>query len=71
MDNQQGPIVQHMELYSMLCASVYGRGFRGEWIHVYPFAVHLKLPQHCSLAIPQYKIKSLKFEKKKNDVFPL
>ena len=26
-------------------------GFEGEWIHVYvwltPFAVHLKLPQHC------------------------
>ena len=61
-----------MELYSMLCASVYGRGFRGEWIHVYPFAVHLKLPQHCSLAIPQYKIKTLKSEeKKKNKVFPL
>ena len=28
-----------------------GRGFGGEWIHVYgwlsPFTVHLKLPQHC------------------------
>ena len=28
-----------------------GKEFRGEWIHVYvwlsPFAVHLKLPQHC------------------------
>ena len=21
-----------------------------------PFTVHLKLPQHCSLAIPQYKV---------------
>ena len=33
-----------------------------EWIHVcvslHPFAVYLKLSQHCSLAISQYKIKS-------------
>ena len=37
-----------MELYSMLCASLDGRGVvGGEWIHVYvwlsPFTVHLKL----------------------------
>ena len=35
-----------------------GRGFGGEWIHVYvwrsPFTVHWKL-LHCSSAIPQYK----------------
>ena len=41
-----------------------GVGFGGEWIHVYvwlsPFAVHLKLSQHCKLAICQYKIKSKK-----------
>ena len=41
-----------------------GAGFRGEWTHVYvclsPFAVYLKLSQHCELAIPQYKTKSLK-----------
>ena len=42
-----------------------GGGFRGEWIHVdvwlNPFAIHLKLSQHCLLmAISQYKIKSLK-----------
>ena len=41
-----------------------GKGqFGGEWIHVYirlsPFAVYLKLSQHCYLAIPQYQIKSL------------
>ena len=40
-----------------------GGEFEGEWIHVYvwlsPFAVHLKLSQHCELAILQYKIKSL------------
>ena len=29
MDNQQGPIVQHMELCSMLCASLDGRGVWG------------------------------------------
>lgn len=38
--------------------------FGGEWIHVYVWlsllAVHLKLLQHCSLAIPQHKIKSFK-----------
>ena len=37
-----------------------GEGFGGEWIHVCvwlsPFAVHSKLPQHCSLARPQYKM---------------
>ena len=34
------------------------------WIHAYewlsPFAAHMKLSQHCYLAILQYKIKSLK-----------
>ena len=44
-----------------------GREFGGEWIHVYvwlnPFAVYLKLLQHCSLVIPQYKIKSFKKQK--------
>ena len=38
-----------------------GGEFGGEWIHVYvwlsPFTVHLKLPQRCSSAILQYKIK--------------
>ena len=37
-----------------------GGEFRGEWIHVSvwlsPFAVHLKLLQHCKSAILQYKI---------------
>ena len=44
-----------------------GREFGGEWIHVYvwlsPFAVCLKLLQHCSLVIPLYKIKSFKKQK--------
>ena len=48
MDNQQGPPVQHVELHSVLCASLDGRGLGGQWAHVYarlsPFDVHLKLP---------------------------
>jgi len=34
-----------------------GVGLGGEWTHVWlsPFAVHLKLPQHCSSAMLQYK----------------
>ena len=71
VDNQQDPTVQHMELCSMLCGSLDGRKFGGEWIHVYvwlsPFAVHLKLSQHCQLATLQYKIKSLKGKKKIED----
>ena len=52
MNNQQGPIVQHMELYStwdvQCCVAVWmGGKFGGEWIHVYiwlsPFVVQLKL----------------------------
>ena len=46
-----------------------GRGIWGEQIHVYIwlnlFTVHLKLLQHCQLAVPQYKIKSLLKKKKK------
>ena len=46
----------------VLFGSLDGSGFGGEWKHVYVrlslFTVHLKLPQHCQLAILQYKIKS-------------
>ena len=46
-----------------------GGEFGREWTRVYgwlsPCAVHQKLSQHCSLAIPQYKIKSLNLKKKK------
>ena len=56
-----------MELCSMLCASLDGRGVGGEWIHVYvwlsspdTFTVHWILSQHCESAIPQYKIKNFK-----------
>ena len=51
-----------MELCSMICAALMGGKFGGEWVHVYiyvwlsPFTVHLKLPQHCKLAILQYKL---------------
>ena len=42
-----------------------GGEFGGEWILAYiwlsPFAVHLKLPQHCKSATPQYEIKRWKF----------
>ena len=41
MDNQQGSIVQQMELYSTLWAGQMGGEF------MYPFTVDLKLPQHC------------------------
>ena len=46
-----------------------GREFGGEWKHVYvwlsPFAVHLKLLQHCQWTISQYKIESSKEKKNK------
>ena len=57
-----------MELCSMFCgwnsvqyyvAAWMGGEFGGERIHVYvwlsPFTVHLRLSQHCQLAIPQCK----------------
>ena len=40
-------------------AACVGGEFGEEWIHVYiwlnPFAIYLKLSQHCYLAILQYK----------------
>ena len=52
MDNQQGSTVERKELCSMLCSDLDGGLlFGGKWIHVSvwlsPFAVHLKLSQHC------------------------
>ena len=50
MSSQQGPTVQHMELCSILCGSLDGREFGGEWLHVYiwmsSFTVHLKLSHY-------------------------
>ena len=49
-----------------------GGEFGGEWIHGYvwqsPFAVLLKLPQHCQSAVLQYKIKGLKENGEEKDV---
>ena len=51
LDDQQGPVAVHRELCSVLCGGLEGRGVGGEWTHVCvwlsPFAVHLKLSQHC------------------------
>ena len=48
--SQQKPIVQHMELCSMLSARLDGRGVCGERTHVFvwlnPLTIHLKLSQH-------------------------
>ena len=36
--------------------------FKAEWTRIYawlnPFAIHLKLANHCSLAVHQYEMKS-------------
>ena len=51
VNNQQGLTELHRGPCSMLCGCPDGRKPGGEWIPVYvwlsPFAVHLKLPQHC------------------------
>ena len=71
MDNQQGPTYSTWNSAQCHVAAWKDGEFGREWIHVYewlsPFTVHLKLSQHCSLAIPQYKIKSLKKKKKEMD----
>ena len=60
-NNQQGPTAQHMNSAQCYMAAWMG-GKLGEWIHVYVWlshsAAHLKLSQHCQLALLQYKIKS-------------
>ena len=61
MDNQQRPTYSIGNSAQCYAAGWMGGEFGGEWIHVYawlsPFAVCLKLPQHCSSAIAWYKIK--------------
>ena len=69
MDNHQRPIAQHMELCSMLRGSLDGRAVWGRIDTCKCMAEVL----HCSsettttllIVIPQYKIQSLKFKKKK------
>ena len=69
MDNQQWLTVDHLQLCSMLCGSLDGRGIGEEWIHVYlwlsPFTVHLKLLQHC-LLINYTPVQNKKFNNVKN-----
>ena len=47
MDNQQGSTVEHEELCSMLCDSLDGGECIYKYVWLSPFAVHLKLSQHC------------------------
>ena len=35
IDNQQGPTVQHRELYSITCNNLYGKRVWKEWMYVY------------------------------------
>ena len=68
MGNQQRPIVQHMELCSMLCASLNGRGIWGRMDACICMAKSLccspKTAKTLLITIPQHKIKSLKLPKK-------
>ena len=63
MDNQQGPTVEHREVYSILCNDLHGKRIlkKKKRIHIYVelihFAVHLKLTQHCKSTILQLKKK--------------
>ena len=64
IDNHKELLYSSWNSVQCYVAAWIGGEFEGEWIHGYvwrsPFSVNLKLPQHCSLAIPQYKIKSSK-----------
>ena len=51
MDNQQRPILQHMELCSMLCGSLGGRGVCGRWIHIYAESLHCSPEMTTALLI--------------------
>lgn len=53
-DNQRGLLYGFGTLHRMLCGSLDGGEFQGEWMHVYvwrAFAVHLKLLQTANLFI--------------------
>ena len=51
MDNQQGLTYSTWNSVQCYMVAWMGAEFREEWIHIYvqpsPFAVHLKLSQHC------------------------
>jgi len=57
MDNQKDLWSSTWNSAQCHVAAWMGVGLGGEWTHVWlsPFAVHLKLPQHCSSAMLQYK----------------
>ena len=58
MGHQQGPLRSTGNSAQCHVAAWMGGEFAGEWMHSrVPFAIHLKLSQHCKLAILQYKIK--------------
>ena len=48
MDKQQGPTVQHKELYSVSCKNPNGKDYKKQCIYVYNshFAVQQKLTQY-------------------------
>ena len=50
MDNQQGPTISHMELCSMLCCSLEGRGVSGEM----DTCIHTAQCLCCLLRLSQY-----------------
>ena len=62
MDKQQGLLRSTGNSAECHVTAWMGGRFAGEWVCVYvwlsPFTVHLKVSQHCQLAILQYKIKS-------------
>ena len=64
MDQQQALLHSMGNSAQRYVAAWMGGEFGGERIRAYvqpsPFTVHLKLSQRCSLAMLQYKIKSLK-----------
>ena len=70
MGNQQGPIVRHRELCSMLCGSLDGRGAWGT-VDTYicmAESLHGSPETMMTLLIPQYKAKSSKLKKKKEGI---
>ena len=62
MDEEPGGLQSMGHKESDTIETTWHEQYRGERIHMFvwlgPFAVHLKVSQHCEKAIPQYKIKS-------------
>ena len=65
MDNEQRPIVQHMELFPVLCGSLDRKGVWGTDAGIY-MAESLRCSPETTtflISLPQHKIKSLKLQK--------